>query len=177
MAKRDKYTAPRTARTYASADDPPSAQETLKGIEKWYDNRKDIINKILLGAVILVAGFWAYNRFMRQPKFEKANDAVFRAQQYFGMDSVNWALNGDGNNYGFLKIIDKYGSTPAGNLAKYYAGICYLKKGEFDKAIKYLKKFDGKGTMVDAVAKGSIGDAYMELGKMGDAVSAYEDAS
>ena len=69
------------------------------------------------------------------------------------MDSLNWALNGDGNNVGFLKIIDKYSGTPAGNLAHYYAGVCYLKKGDFSNAEKQLRAFDGKGSMVTNFAK------------------------
>ena len=39
------------------------------------------------------------------------------------------------------KIIDKFSGTPAANLSKYYAGICYLKMGDFAKAEKYLKLF------------------------------------
>ena len=51
-------------------------------------------------------------------------------------DSMNLALNGDGNIYGFLKIIDKYGSTNAGNLAKFYAGRILIGNGEFEKGLK-----------------------------------------
>lgn len=38
------------------------------------------------------------------------------------------ALVGDENGAGFLDVIEKYGSTPSGNLAKHYAGICYLRQ-------------------------------------------------
>ena len=93
------------------------------------------------------------------------------------MDSLNWALNGDGNNVGFLKIIDKYSGTPAGNLAHYYAGVCYLKKGDFANAEKQLRAFDGKGSMVTNVAQGALGDALMEQGKTDDAIKSYLDAA
>jgi len=93
------------------------------------------------------------------------------------MDSLNWALNGDGNNVGFLKIIDKYSGTPAANLAHYYAGVCFLKKGDFKNAEKHLREFDGKGTMVTNVAKGALGDALMEQGKTDDAIKSYLDAA
>ncbi len=93
------------------------------------------------------------------------------------MDSINWALNGDGNHIGFVKIVDKYSGTPAGNLANYYAGICYLKKGDFKNAEKYLRNFDGKETMVSKVAKGALGDACMEQGKTDEAIKYYLEAS
>ena len=147
MAKRDQYTAPRNPQQYQTEDDLPTAEDRIKGIESWYENNKKIINAILLGALVVVVGVYAYNNFLQKPKTVKANDAIFMAQQYFEMDSTNLALNGDGNNYGFLKIIDKYGSTDAGNLAKFYAGRILLGNGEFDKAIKYLKDFDGEGTL------------------------------
>ncbi len=178
MAKRDKYTAPRNPQTYESAEAAvPTAEDRLKGIENWYESNKKILNGILLGALVLVAGYVGYNRFLKAPKNKKANDAVFMAQDYFANDSMKLALNGDGNNYGALKVADKYGSTDAGNLAHFYAGRALLGEGKYQEAIKELKDFDGKGTMPGTVALGCIGDAYMELNKPQEAISYYEKAT
>lgn len=177
MAKRDLYTAPRNPQQVAGQDDVPSAQETIKGLEKWYETNKNPINYSLIALAILIGGIYAYTHFLKGPKEVKASEAVFRAEQYFAMDSLNFALNGDGNSYGFLKIIEKYNGTKTGNLAHYYAGIIYLKQGQFQKAIDQLEDFDANGTMVEAVANGSTGDAYMELGKTEKAISYYEKAS
>lgn len=178
MAKRDLYTAPQQVVNRVQEDlDIPSAEEQLKGVEHWYENNKKIINNVVIAIAAIVLGYFAYDKFYKTPRIEKSNDAIFRAQTYFGMDSLNWALNGDGDKLGFLKIIDKYSGTPAANLATYGAGICYLKMGDYAKAEKFLKDFDGKGTMVEVVAKGSLGDALMEQGKTDDAIKAYEAAS
>lgn len=64
---------------------------------------------------------------------------MFRAEEYYRLDSVNLALNGDGQNLGFVKIVDKFGGTKAGKLASFYAGSCYLKLNDYEKAVKYLK--------------------------------------
>jgi hypothetical protein len=49
------------------------------------------------------------------------------AQQQFEKDSFQLALTNPGGGYsGFLDIIDSYSGTKTANLAKYYAGICYL---------------------------------------------------
>jgi hypothetical protein len=130
MAKQDLYTAPRKIKGTEVVDDIPSAEERLKGIEKWYHNNNKIVNNLLIAVVAIVAAYFAYDRFYRTPKLQKANDAIFRAQTYFGMDSLNWALNGDGDKLGFLKIIEKYSGTPVANLSHYYAGISYLKLGD-----------------------------------------------
>lgn len=177
MAKRDLYTASRKSQQQVIVDNEPSAEARLKGVEHWYHQNNKMINNILIGIIAIVAGFFAYNRFFKEPKIEKANDAMFRAQTYFGLDSLNWALNGDGANPGFLSIMDKYSGTPAANLSHYYAGVCYLKLGDFAKAEKHLKDFDGKGTMVALVAKGALGDTYMELNKVDDALKAYQEAA
>lgn len=179
MAKRDAYTAPRNpqVRTEEAIDDLPTAQDRIKGIESWYDKNKKIINGVLIGVLAGVAGFYAYNNFFKGPQNEKANDAIFMAQQYFSNDSMNLALNGDGNNYGALKVDEKYGSTDAGNLAHFYAGRALLEQGKYDEAIKHLKAFDGRGTLPGTVALGCIGDAYMELNKTSDAIGYYEKAT
>jgi len=177
MAKRDKYTAPRNPQSRSGVEDPASAEETIKGIEKWYETNKNIINGLLVAVVAVFAGLYIYNKFLKTPKIEKANNAIFMAQKYYQKDSLNLALNGDGTSYGFLKVIDKYGSYDAGNLAQHYAGMCYLRKGEFDKAIKHLSKFDGHETIPDALTKGSLGDAYMEKGQKEKAISSYLAAS
>ena len=183
MSKMDKYTAPRSVVT-GSAPKLTEAEEIeasgvdkLKSIEFWYESNKKNINNILIGVLAIVVGVFAYTRFYKGPRIEKANDAIFRAQTYFGMDSINLALNGDANNLGFLKIIDKYSGTPAANLSHFYAGVCFLKTGDFKNAEKHLKEFDGNGTMITYVAKGDLGDAYMEQGKTDDAIKAYEEAA
>jgi predicted negative regulator of RcsB-dependent stress response len=178
MAKQDLYTAPKRVVTGAEVvDDLPSAEEKLKGVEHWYQDNHKMINNVVIGILAVVLGYVAYDKFYKTPRIEKSNDAIFRAQTYFGMDSLNWALNGDGDKLGFAKIIDKFSGTPAANLSKYYAGVCCLKMGDFAKAEKYLKDFDGKGTMVSDVAKGALGDALMEQNKTDDAIKAYLDAS
>jgi len=57
---------------------------------------------------------------------------MFMAQKYFEQDSIRKALNGDGQYLGFLAIIDEYGMTKSSNLSHYYAGMCYLKLGQFE---------------------------------------------
>jgi tetratricopeptide (TPR) repeat protein len=78
---------------------------------------------------------------------------------------------------GFLSIIDDYGMTKASNLSKYYAGVCYLKLGNYDEAIDYLKSFKGKDQIIGPMAKGALGDAYMEKNESSKAASYYMEAA
>ncbi len=72
---------------------------------------------------------------MVAPKEEEAQKAMWKAEQYFRQDSLQLALNGDKFNRGFIYVINNYGSTKTGNLAKYYAGLCYLRTSNFNKAV------------------------------------------
>jgi tetratricopeptide (TPR) repeat protein len=65
-----------------------------------------------------------------------------------------------------------------GNAARYYAGVCYMRLGDFESAISELKDFDaGKDPMVGAMAIALIGDANMELGNIDEALKFYLKAA
>jgi tetratricopeptide (TPR) repeat protein len=127
--------------------------------------------------ILLGAAYLAYKYLVKEPQEEKASEAIFKAEEYYRADSLNMALNGDGINAGFLKIIDKYGSTKAGNLAKFYAGSIFLKQGNFAKAAGHLKDFSTDSKMVQARGYKLLGDAYAESGKNADALEAYKKAA
>src|ERR1044071_2184181 len=92
----------------------------------WEKYQKPVI--AVAAAIILIALGWIiYKKYFKEPAEEKAADAMFKAEEYFRNDSLQLALNGDGQNKGFLYILNNYGGTKAGNLAHFYAGICYLK--------------------------------------------------
>ena len=76
-----------------------------------------------------------------------------------------------------MKVIDKYGGTDAGNLACFYAGVCYIKLDDNQNAIKYLKKFSTSSKPVQARVYKLLGDASGDLGKNADAVDYYKKAA
>jgi len=127
--------------------------------------------------IVGIGGWYVYQNFFKKPKEEKAVEAMFKAEEYFRIDSVNLALNGDGQYDGFLKIISKYGGTDAAQLANFYAGNCYIKLNDNENAIKYLKKFSTSSKPVQARAYKLIGDAYADQGKNADALSYYKKAA
>lgn len=143
----------------------------------WEKNNKGIL--VGLGIIILlIGGYFGYKYWFKLPEDQKAVEAIAQAQEYFAADSLQLALNGDGKNAGFLKVISKYSGTPSGNLAKLYAGESYLHLGDYNNAIKYLKEFDAKGSVqTQALVYGLLGDAYSELKKNEEAVDNYKKAS
>ena len=111
---------------------------------------------------------------------------MYQAQNYFNeaiegttaKDSLfTLALNGGEGKFGFLEIIDNYGSTKAGNLAHYYAGMAYLNLNKYQEAIDELEDFESDDMMLAPLAKGAIGDAFMQLDQPEEALSYYEEAA
>lgn len=157
--------------------------EVIVDVEEVYSKTEDFINTnqnlimgVVGGVIAVIVAFYAYQRVYLEPLEEEAHGQMFAAEQYFQKDSFDLALNGDGNYLGFIDIADEYGNTSAGNLAHYYAGVSYLRLGDYESAISELESFDGSGEMLGAVALGAIGDAHMELNNIDDALNHYEKA-
>ena len=137
---------------------------------------------IFLGLLILAALVFGYRSLIVAPRAEKAAEMIAEAQARFEAETPDFtlALEGDANGAGFLDVIDQYGSTPSGNLAKHYAGICYLKSGDLENAALYLAKFSPvkglPGALVNAQNYGLQGDVAVEQGDYAAAVKFYEKA-
>ncbi|TDX01704.1 tetratricopeptide repeat protein [Dinghuibacter silviterrae] len=131
-----------------------------------------------IGGAIIVAcvGWYGYKTLVMEPKKAQANDKIAMAQEYFAMDSLDKALNGDGTNLGFLRIESKYSGTDAANLAHYYAGAIYLRKQDFANAIKQLEDFSTPATQVQSSAWRMLGDAYMDSDKKSEGAEYYKKA-
>ncbi len=152
-------------------------ESALSRTEHYIEENRNTVTYIVLGIVALVAIYFAFKRFYIAPKEKEAESSIFMAQRYFEQDSFRLALDGDGANQGLLEIINNYGITKTANLACYQAGISFLRLGEYEEALKYLRKFSGKDKMVATIAVGAIGDAEIELGQDKDAASHYLKAA
>jgi tetratricopeptide (TPR) repeat protein len=109
--------------------------------------------------------------FVAQQNFQKATDGVASDSLY------KLSLNGSEGKFGFLKIADEYSGTDAGNLANYYAGMAYLNTGKYAEAIDFLSKFKSEDIVLNAMAKGAIGDAYSQQNKPKEALENYVKAA
>ena len=139
-------------------------------------NKKVLIS--VGGAIVVVAlAIWAYVALVAQPRSLRAAEDMFAAEQWFNQGDFEKALNGSDDYMGFSEIIDEYGCTKSGNLAKYYAGICQLNLGKYDEAIDYLKSYKGKDIFTKSETQMLLGDAYAEKENPAEAVKYYEKAA
>ncbi len=155
-----------------------AVEEALSKTEQFIENNQKILMIILIVIVAIILGFMGYKKLYLQPKEKEAMSQMYMAEMFFAQDSLDKALYGDGGfNLGFIDIANDYGITKSAKLANYYAGVCFLKKGEFEKAIEHLKNYSLDDHIIAAMALGAMGDAYAELKDFDKAANYYEDAA
>lgn len=155
-----------------------SIESTLGSAELFIEKNQKAIIGVVVAIIIVVLAIFGYKKWYQEPREEKAQAAIFRAEALFERDDFATALNGNGNDViGFLEVINEYGGTKTANLAKYYAGICCLNTGDFSNAVKYLGEFKGEDQLVKPLAIGAMGDANLELGNVAEAAKCYENAA
>jgi len=164
-------------KTSAANENFKSVESALSRAENFIETHQKAFIYGLGGVLVLVLLVIGYFKFVREPRIEEAWSEAYKAEYYFEKDSFNLALNGDGAFPGFLDIIDDYGSTPMGNAARYYAGVCYMRIGDFESAISELEEFESEDPMVGAMSVCLIGDANMELGNIDKALELYLEAT
>jgi TolA-binding protein len=157
-------------------ENPEVIAEKLVPGEDFLKSNSKILAGVLAVAVVLIGGilFFQYNT---QQQNEKAQAEMFQAVYFFEQDSVDFALNGDGINKGFLNIIESYPRTDAANLAHFYTGSIYLSQKKFEDALTHLEEFSSDDYLVQAKAYSLVGDANLELGKTEEAISQYTKAA
>ena len=165
-----------------------STAEVFNTLETSASKTEQLVSKyqnlILISIVVIalsVLCYLGYRNYIYEPKKIEAVGELSQAQYYFELainsedsDSLFMrALNGGDGKYGFLDIIENYAGTPAGMLANYSAGMSYLNLKDYVNAINYLDKFKSKDVILNALAKGAIGDAFAQIGQPEDAYDYY----
>ncbi len=158
--------------------------ESASKSEQWIAKNQKYILGVIAVAVIGVLGYLGYQKFILEPKETEASTEAFSSQQHFEQaindeerDSLfNLAIQGENGKSGFLDVIENYKGTKTANVTHYRLGMTYLKTNKYQEAITHLEQFSSDDMMLNALAKGGIGDAFLQLNQPEDALSYYEQA-
>lgn len=162
-----------------------SLDETASKSEKWLEKNAKLVYTVLGVFLVAMLAFLAYTKFVSEPKEIKAANYLAYSKSLFNeaetaqksKDSLyTVALNGADNKYGLIEVANKFSGTKAGNLANYMAGIAYYKTTEYDKAISYLDKFSSDDAILSPMAKGTIGDIFLDMDDKTNALDYYKKA-
>lgn len=169
-----------------SKDVATTQEEILEAAQEqtqsFFEKNSKTMVVALVAIFILAAAVFGYKKLVVEPRMNKAQEMLYGAQFRFEEPNADYALalNGDQNVPGFAEVADKYGNTPAGNLATLYAAACSLRLGDMDSAEKYIGKYSNvkgvPGALINAMAAGIKGDIAVEKGDYAKAASLFENA-
>lgn len=136
-------------------------------------------NLLLVSAALVislfVAVFFVFN--YREKKDAKAQAAMYRAIYHFEAGDYTKALNGEEATTGLLEVIKTYSGTKTAHLARFYAGVCYMKQAQYEKAIEQLGQCKIDDWLLQARAYCLLGDAHSQKKAYKEAASYYEKAA
>lgn len=141
------------------------------------NNRKPLM--IGVGVIAaLIGGYFAYQFGYKKPKEAEASNAIYMADLYSEMDSLEWAINGHDGSLGYLQIAQDYSGTLVGKRANYWCGVYYRDiKLDYQQALDFFKKADFEDNTVGVLATGAVGDMYIQLGQTEEGASWLEKAA
>jgi TolA-binding protein len=151
-------------------ESPEALAQELGKAQTFAEKNKNLLLGVLAGVVVLIGGYFFWN-YYTATQDEEAQDKLYTATTAFEQDSTKKSLKEA------VKVADDFGSTKAGNLAHFVAGVSALREGKYDDAIDHLKDFSASDLLMQARAYALIGDAYMEKKSYGDAANYYQKAA
>ena len=153
--------------------------ETIVKSEAFVIKYKNQLLAAVAALVLVIGGTFAYIYGYSKPREDKAQELLGIAMQtYLPTQDYEKALKGEGKTLGFVQIANEYGSTDAGNLAKYEAGYCNFKLGKYKEAISFLEDFDTQSdNVVSAQALFILANSYASDKQADKAIDTFKKAA
>jgi tetratricopeptide (TPR) repeat protein len=144
----------------------------------FYEENKKNINIGLTALLVLVAVVFFYAK-NRSADNEKAATELAKVYSFYDNGQYQIAIDGvrERNIVGLKAIVDEYGGTHSGNMAKLYLGDSYYNLRKFEDALKVFEDFSPEGELLTVSRFAGIGSCYEALGKYKEAAENYEKAA
>ncbi len=144
----------------------------------WYEANKQRVSiaAVALAVVVVAAVVFMNNR---RSGNEKAMTELGRVSSYYDDGQYQLAIEGvpERNITGLKSIVDNYGSTEAGELARFYLANCYFQLRRFDEALEQYKDFSPGSQLLTVSRYAGIAACYEAKGNFADAASMFEKAA
>ena len=148
-----------------------------KAIKFYEEYQSKILVAASVIAAIVVVIIW-YTNHIKENNL-KATTEMARVIPIYESGSYKEAIDGrlGTNIMGFRKIIDEYGNTDQGELAKIYIANSYYFLGDFQSALKFYDEYSGSNTEFKAAALAGEASCYETMGNYEKAAEYYKGAA
>ena len=153
-----------------------SAQEAIK---KNYQANSKRFQMIGLATILIIGGSVYWFQFYMPAQEKEAEVKFAKLWHYFESDSLDVVLKGDKSAkiMSAVELANKYGSTKKGKEASLMAGLSFLKKDEFKKALDHLDNFSGGDAILAPSVIAARAACHSGLGDLAKAADLYEKAA
>lgn len=148
-----------------------------KVVDFFEKNKKHVYTALTI-AVIAVAGIvLLVNK--RKANNELAGVELSKIKGVYNAENFQQAVNGDslGISKGLQYIVDEYGSTENGEMAKIMLANSYYSLRDFDKAEKYYKDYSGSNVLLKVSAAAGLAAVYEAKNQYSEAAKQFEKAA
>ena len=145
--------------------------------QSWYDENRKRLSTIGGVVIVLVLALWFYSNNVRANN-ERATTDLAKVFTFYDNGQYQIAINGipERNVTGLQALVDNYGSTKSGNLAKFYLASAYYNSQDFDKALEYFKDYGGGNPLLEISALAGAGACFEAKGELMKAAENFEKA-
>jgi tetratricopeptide (TPR) repeat protein len=152
-------------------------QDLSDKTEQFIENNSRNLTMAIGAVALVIVSVVGYGKLVTEPAELEANENAWRSEQYFMMDSVDLALNGDGLYPGLYDIVDEHDGTTAAARARYEIGTILRSQGDYQGAIEAFEEAGLQDDVLSVLSQINIGDCAVELGDYSAASSAFNKAA
>ena len=141
-----------------------------------YYEKKRTLTGVATGIILVIAGIFGYN-YIQAERDTQAQEYLGAIILEYERDEYRIALDGSGETLGLLEIVDRYGGTPAGNTARFYAGNAHFELEEYDLALEQFENFNAKNDFLGASATAGRAAVHELQGDFSSAADLFKRAA
>jgi tetratricopeptide (TPR) repeat protein len=152
-------------------------------VTSFYEANKKFISYGTTALILIIIGIviYANNRRANDEKAATELGKVYAIYDAATGDIAQYKLAIDGQPergiMGLKAIVDNYGGTTSGQLARFYLATAYYNLGNYDEALKHFEDYDGESDLLNAAAMAGIGKCLEAKGEYLKAAGKFENAA
>lgn len=148
-----------------------------KAVDFFEKNKKHVYTALTILAIAIAGIILLVNK--KKANNEIAGVELSKIRPVYDANNFQQAVNGDslGMSKGLQYIVDEYGSTENGEMAKIMLANSYLNLRDFDKAETYYKDYSGSNMLLKVAASAGKATVLEAKNNFTEAAKEFENAA